>query len=127
MWPILLFSFLAIVRILQPETQAQRVSGFKIAACAVIAILLAKERFVLIAAGAGFVALRLAIALAITRDWRTFLVGLLVSAGIVCAILLARGDWKPSYEWPTKTNILALLVGVAGLVAGVAVVVWLNP
>jgi hypothetical protein len=128
-WPILLFSIIAIVAVVEPKTPAQRAYGFKLAACAAIAILLAKERLILIAAGAGFVALRLAVALVITQDWRAYLAGLLISLGIVSAVLIMRRNWKPTYEspGPGKTNVLSLLVGIAGLGAAVGIVFWLRP
>ncbi|HKO04677.1 MAG TPA: hypothetical protein VJW51_07995 [Candidatus Acidoferrales bacterium] len=129
MWPILLFSIGAISTIIEPQSPAQRVFGFKLAACAVFGIMLAKERLILIGGGAGFVALRLAFALALTQDWRAYLPGLLVSAGIVSAILVTRRQWKPSYESPApgEANVLSILVGVAGLGAAVGIAFWLKP
>ncbi len=128
-WPVLLFSILAIVDVIQPGSHGQRVYGLKLAACAVLAILLAKERLILIAAGAGVVALRLAVALVFTQDWRAYLLGFLLSAAIVCAILWVRRNRKPSYEspGPTKTYVLTLLVVVAGLGAAIGIALWLKP
>jgi hypothetical protein len=73
-WPILLFSFAAIIQIAAFSSPEYRIYGFKLAACAIVAILLAKERLVLILAGAAYIALRSAIALALTLNgdhiWR---------------------------------------------------------
>jgi hypothetical protein len=57
------------------------------------------------------------------------LAGLLISLGIVSAILIMRRNWKPTYEspGPGKTNVLSLLVGIAGLGAAVGIVFWLKP
>jgi hypothetical protein len=74
MWPIWLFSFGSIIDILTPASPAYRVYGFKLAASAIVAVALAKERLILLAAGAGFVAIRLAIALAVTQDWKSYAV-----------------------------------------------------
>ena len=128
-WPVLLFSIIAIVNIIQPETHGQRIYGFRLAACAVIAILLAKERLILIAAGAGFVALRLAVALVVTQDWRSYLLGFLLSAGMVCAVLWGQRNWKPTYESPApnKMYVVSLLVVVAGLGAAIGIAFWLKP
>ena len=126
-WPILLFSVTALVQIIAPASPAYRTYGFKLAVCAIVAVLLAKERLILIAGGAGFVALRLAVAVAITQDWRTYLVGFLVSSGICFAALQMGEDWKPSYAWPNKRSVLGLAVGVAGLGTAVAIGVWLKP
>jgi hypothetical protein len=123
----LAFSGAAIVHIIAPESPAYRIYGFKLAACAIVALALAKERPVLIAAGAGYVAIRLAVALVFTQDWRTYLGGFLLSAGIGLVVLLLRKDWKPSYERPVKTNVVGLAIGVAGLGVAVAVGLWLKP
>jgi hypothetical protein len=126
-WPILAFSFTALVQIIAPASPAYRTYGFKLAVCAIVAVFLAKERLILIAGGAGFVALRLAVALAITQDLRTYLVGFLVSSGICFAALRVRKDWKPSHAWPAKRGVLGLAVCVAGLGTAVAIGAWLKP
>ena len=46
MWPFLLFSVLAVTNLFARES-AYRAYGFKSAVCAVVAILLAKERIIL--------------------------------------------------------------------------------
>jgi hypothetical protein len=128
MWPILLFSLSAILKILTPDSPADRIYGLKLAACAIVAILLAKEKLILIAGGAAFVAIRLAVALAFTQDWRAYLAGLLVSVGIVIAVLLVPRRWKPSYyETPVKTNVLGLAVAVAGLGSAIVLCLLLKP
>jgi hypothetical protein len=127
LWPILAFSVAAITQIISPASPAYRIYGFKLAACAIVALLLAKERLLLIAGGAGFVALRLAVALAITQEWTTFLPGFLVSAGVFLTILWVRRDWKPTYERPARLNVLSAAVGAAGLGAAVALGLWLKP
>jgi hypothetical protein len=121
LWPILAFSFAATTQIIFPESPEYRIYGLKLAACATAAIVLAKERLILIGAGAAFVGIRLAFALAVTQDWRSYWVGLLVSGGIVIAVLWMRKDWKPSYESTVKTNFLSLAVVAAGLGSTVAI------
>jgi hypothetical protein len=127
--PVLLFSILAIVYVVHPGSHGQRVYGLKLAVCAVLAILLAKERLALIAGGASFIALRLAVALVFTQDWRAYLLGFVLSAAIVCTILWARRNWKPYYEspGPNKTYVLTLLVLVAGFGAAMGIALWLKP
>jgi hypothetical protein len=71
LWPILALSVAAIIQIIAPQSPGYRVYGFKLAACATVALFLAKERLVIIAGLAAFVAIRLAVALALTQDWRT--------------------------------------------------------
>jgi hypothetical protein len=127
MWPVWLFSLGSIIDIITPKSPEYRVYGLKLAACAIVAVVLAKERLILLAGGAGFVAIRLAIALAVTQDWKSYVLALLVSAGIVLAVLRVRRDWKPRYASPAKTNALGILVGAVGLGSAVAIAFWLKP
>ena len=127
LWPILLFSILAIANILAPESAQDRVYGYKLAACAIVAVLLAKERVVVLFAGAVFVALRLAVAVAITGNWREWGVGLLLSLGVILALVPALRRGKPSYEDPPQTNVPGLLCVVAGIAVAVAIVLLLKP
>ena len=127
LWPILLFSVTAIVQIVGPSSSAYRAYGFKLAACAIVAVLLARERLFVIAALAGFVAIRLAVALVITQDWKTYLVAFLVSSGICLSVLRVRKGRELSYDWSAKKSVLGLAVGVAGLGAALAIGTWLKP
>jgi hypothetical protein len=68
--PLLLFSLLAIANVVAPESPTDRLYGFKLTACAVIAVILARERLAIILAGPAFVTVRLAVALAC---WVSFL------------------------------------------------------
>ncbi|HEY2109082.1 MAG TPA: hypothetical protein VGH17_04230 [Candidatus Acidoferrales bacterium] len=126
-WPILLFSFAAIIQIAAPSSPEYRIYGFKLAACAIVAILLAKERLVLILAGAAYIALRSAIALALTLNWRSYLAGFLVSGGIALIVLRLSGNRIVSYKMPPKRGVLTLAVIVAGLGAAFAVAHLLKP
>ncbi len=127
MWPVLLFSILAISNILRPESAQDRAYGYKLAICAVVAILLAKERVIVLFAGTAFVALRLAVAILITGNWRTCGVGLLLSLGVIFALVPALRRWKPNYEDPPQTNVPRLVCVVAGIAAAVTVVLLLKP
>ncbi len=125
--PILLFSLLAIANVAAPESPADRLYGFKLTACAIIAVLLAKERLVIILAAVGFMALRLAIALAVTRDWKSYGASLLVSIGMLVALFPLQRHWKPSYKDAPQTSIPGALFVVAGIVAAVTIVLVLKP
>jgi len=125
-WPFLLFSIAAIIHLSAPQSPAYRVYGFKLAACAVLAMILAREKLLLFTAALGFVAVRFAFGLAVTQDWRA-LAGLVISGGILFGILRARADWKPSYQWSKKLSVLDLLVGVASLGGAIALAVWMRP
>jgi predicted transporter len=127
LWPVLLFSVLAIGNIAAPEAPGYRLYGFKLAACAVIAILLAKDRLIVLIGVFGYTALRLTIALAITGNWKAYGVGLLISIVVVVVLIPALRRWKSGYEDSAKTTILDVLLPVAGIVAAVAVVLLLRP
>ena len=51
MWPVLLFSLAAIFNIASPASPVDRIYGFRYAVLAIVALLLAKERLILIRRG----------------------------------------------------------------------------
>jgi len=126
MWPFLLFSITSILQLISPESPAYRVYGFKLAACAIVAIILAKEKLLLIVGSLAFVTLRLAVALLFRWNSHAF-VALLVAGGVILAILRIHRDWKPSYEWPDKMHVIDLVVGVSSLGLALALAVWMRP
>ena len=125
--PILLFSVLAIANIVAPESPAGRLYGFKLTACAIIAVFLAKERLFIILASAVSVATESAGALAVTRDWKAYGASLLVSIGILVALFPVQRRWKPSYGDQPPTSIPGVIFVVAGIVAAAATVLLLKP
>jgi hypothetical protein len=124
--PFLWFSIISILALLSPESPAYRAYGVKLAVCAIVAILLAKERLILITSAVGFVTVRLAIALLFRWNSIAF-VAVLVTGGMFFAILRLRRDWTPSYEWPEKMYILDLLVGTASFGLTLALAIWMRP
>jgi uncharacterized membrane protein len=118
---------LGIANIVAPESSAGRVYGFKLAGCAVIAVLLAKERLGVLLGAAGFVAVKLGLALIFTQDWKAYGLGFLISILIILALLPALRRWKLSYEYPPQTRVLGILFAIAGIVAAVTVVLLLKP
>ena len=123
--PVLLFSVLAIANTLAPESSGDRIYGLKLAACALVAVLLAKDRLIVILPAALFVALELAFILVSTRDWKAYGVGFLIAVGIIVALFPAARRWKSSYEDQRKKSLSALFV-VAGFVVAAAVVLLLK-
>ncbi len=85
LWSVLLFSVLAIINTLAAQSRVDLAYGYKLAACAIVAIVLAKERLVVIG-GTAFVALGLAIAIAITWNWKAYGVGLFISVGVILVL-----------------------------------------
>jgi hypothetical protein len=125
--PVLLFSVLATANILAPESPGDRLYGLKLAACALVAVLLAKERLIVVLAAAGVIALESPMVLVATRDWKGYGPGFLIAAGTIVALLPIARRWKPSPEEPRNTRKAALLFVMAGLVAAAAVVLLLKP
>ncbi len=126
-WPFLLFSIVAISNLFASDP-AYRSDGIKSAVCAVVAILLAKERLILFLVALGYVTIRLAVALIFMHDWRVLL-GFLVSGGILLAILRSRTgvSWKPSYATTNGLGSLGLVVVVSGLGIAFALAMWMKP
>jgi hypothetical protein len=117
-----------------PVSHAGRIYGFKLAACAVFMLLLAKEKRILILAASFYVGFRLAIRLVLgllflRHDWRPNVPGLLVSAGVVLIVIRSSKGWRPSYTRSSsgKTYMLDLLVGVTSLGCTFALLRWINP
>jgi hypothetical protein len=123
--PFLWFSIASIIHLWPPESTAYRAYGFRLAVCAIVAILLAKEKLILFTSALSFVTLRLAIALVFKWNLGGF-VALLVFAGILFALLRLFKGWKPSYEWPDGMNILDLLVGITSLGLTLALAWWMS-
>ena len=118
---------LAIVNIMAPQSRNYRLYGFQLAACAVISLLLTKERVLVLAVGTGVVAVRLGAALVMTRDLQAYGMGFLVAFGLMVVLLPSLRKWKPSDKEPNETRWLGLLCVVAGIIAAAAVVILLKP
>jgi hypothetical protein len=126
-WPFLLFSIVVISHLFSPDS-VYRHYALKSALCATAAILLAKERLILLSAALGYVTIRLAVTLIFIHDWRVLL-GAILCGGVLFAIVRsgALSNWKPSYASEKSTYILDLVVGVSGLCLAIAVAMWLKP
>ena len=86
-WPFLLCSVVAISTFYAKHPSTARLYGFKLAACAVLIVLLAKEKRVLILVSSCYVALRFGFGVAfgllfLRDDLRPYLLPFLVSGGV---------------------------------------------
>lgn len=127
-WPFLGFSIGAISVLIAPQSPAYRIFGLKLALCAVVALLLAKERLLLVLVASAYVAIRMAIAIAFSHTWVTLAL-LLVSSGTLLVVFrsgVLKG-WKLSYALPRKTPVLGIAVGVLGLGLMMAIGFWMKP
>jgi hypothetical protein len=122
MWPIILFSVGAIVH-LTGGTAADRRYGIELLACAIVAVLLAKEKLLLLLVVACLVAVRCLWGFfLIQRDWRLLAIFLLC----VCFVAPFRNR-RLSYEWPKQILVVDIVVGISSLGATVALIHWMQP
>ncbi|OLB34257.1 MAG: hypothetical protein AUI02_05735 [Acidobacteria bacterium 13_2_20CM_2_57_12] len=128
LWPFLGFSIAATSVLVAPQSAAYRVFGLKLAVCAALALLLAKERVMLVLVASAYVALRMAVAIIFFHTWLTLTL-LLVSGGTLLTIFRsgALKNWKPSYVRPKKHYVLDTAVCVSGLGVIMAIAHWMKP
>lgn len=127
-WPFLGFSIAAISILIAPQSPAYRIFGLKLAMCAVVALLLAKERLLLVLVASTYVAIRMAIAIVFSHTWVTLAL-LLVSSGTLLVIFrsgVLKGR-KLSYVIPKKQPALGIAVGALGLGVMMAIGFWMKP
>jgi hypothetical protein len=126
-WLFLLFSILAVSGLFGPH-ETDRSYSIKSGICAVVAVLLATERLMLIAGALAYVSIRLAIALIFVYDSKVLL-ALIVSGGILLAIVCfaVKSNWKPSYTTEKSMHLLDLVAGLSGLVLAIVVATWMKP
>jgi hypothetical protein len=63
-WPFLGFSIAAVSNLVGPQSATHRIFGLKLAICAAVALILAKERIMLVLVASAYVAVRMVIAIA---------------------------------------------------------------
>jgi hypothetical protein len=100
LWPFLPFLIVAISSLLDAGA-AHRVVTFKFALCAVVTILAAKERLLLLLVALGYVGIRLPVAVFFVHDWKVSLRAVFCGGTIYAmARSGALSNWTPSY--PTE-------------------------
>lgn len=129
MWPFLGFSIAAIANLVSPQSPAYRVFGLKLAVCAAVALLLAKERLLLALGASAYVAIHMTIAIIFLRVTFVTVVLLLVSGGALLAAFRFGifKNWKPSYERPKKHYALDIAIGAFGLALMIAIGLRMKP
>jgi hypothetical protein len=93
-----------------------------------VAVLLAKERLLLITWALAYLSIRLAVALIFVHDSRTVL-ALIVSGGFLLVIVrfAVNSNWKPSYATEKGMHLLDLVAGLSGLVLAIVIARWIKP
>jgi hypothetical protein len=128
LWPFLGFSIAAISVLVHPQSSAYRIFGLKLAVCAVVALLLAKEKLFQVLVASAYVAIRMAIAIIFYHTWVTL--ALLLASGGTLIVIFSSGalkNRKSSYVRPKKLGALAIAVGVLGLGLMMAIGFWMKP
>jgi hypothetical protein len=104
-----------------------RYLALKFAGVAITALVLAREKLVLLVLGLGFTAIRCAITLALHPwKWSVFTVGILTAA----PFLLANRSWhhpKLAYKLPNEPRLVDALWSVAAIIGSLAVAHLVNP
>lgn len=123
-WPFVLYTILASGSLFSPGSEGLAV---RCAAIAIVALLLAKEKLVLLLAGLGFIAIRCGINLALHAwSWKIF------AAGIVTAVpfLLANRYWrnpKLAYELPDEFRLIDALWSVIAIILSLGLAYFVSP
>jgi hypothetical protein len=127
-WPFLGFSIAATSILAAPQSTAYRIFGLKLAVCAVVTLLLAKERLILVLAASAYMAIKMAVGIIFIHTWQ-ILLWLLVSGGILfiaCRSAVLR-DRKPNYVRPRKLHVLDIAIGMLGMAVMMAIARWMKP
>jgi hypothetical protein len=87
---------------------------------AIVCLLLAKEKLLLVAGAIGFVVIRGLVASLWHKQW-LFVLGLsaTAAAGTGVAMVLNRVGWRPSYEIPEHHSVVEVLIGVTSLMVAI--------
>ena len=123
--PFLLSTIIAVTAALGPAHDYR--AAMKCAVISVLAILLARERFVLIGASLGFVCLQSLISFVLKHDPIALAVSIL--SGVPLLLLIRwLADYKPSYSLEKGTTISTVLVVlVSGAFTFAILHYWIRP
>ena len=111
-WPFVFYSIFAVASALSPGNQDLAV---RFAAVAITAVLLARERLLLLVVGFGFIAVQCAITLALRPwNWTVFTAGILTAAPFIVANRYWR---KPrlAYPLPSEYRLVDALWSVGSI------------
>jgi hypothetical protein len=111
-WPFLLFSIAGFVNLF--TRGADHRLGIKYSALAIVAILLAKERGILIPVALGFCALQSFITFGLKHEWVALATVVLTGAPFLF-FLRAWAGYKPSYQRSRGSTMVDLIIGISSL------------
>lgn len=122
LWPFLLFTIAGVVGLFGGGHDHR--IAVKFLALAIVTILLARERLILIGAALGFCAVQSGISFVLKHDWIALTVS--ISAATVCFLLLRNlKDYKPSYNRPNGIRVADILIGLTSLGLSIVLFRWI--
>ena len=122
LWPFLLFTIAGLVGLFGVGHDHR--AAVKFVALAIVTILLARERLILIGAALGFCAVQSGISFVLKHDWIALAIS--VCATTVCLLLLSSlKDYKPSYSVPNGIRIADILTGLTSLGLTIVLFRWI--
>jgi len=122
-WPLLLFTIAGLANLFsvgQDHRLAIRCLAFSL-----VALLLSRERLILITAALGFCAVQAGISFVLKHEWVALAVSGISAACCLLLIISLKG-YKPSYSVRRGHTIVDLLVGLSSLGFTIALFSWLR-
>lgn len=125
LWPFLLFAIAGLLHTFAANRH-EKVVGMKCLGLAFLAVVLARERLLLIFGAFGFCAVRFLFAALLTQDKRA-LVGLLATSIPLLLFVRFKRNYKPSYDWPDGLSIIDLVIGLSSLLLTLKTYTLIDP
>jgi hypothetical protein len=122
-WPLLLFTIAGLVDLFSGG-QNHRLA-IRCLALSLVALLLARERLILIAGALGFCAVQTGISFVLRHDWIALTVSVL-SGALFLLLIISFKEYKPSYSVRRGHTIADLLVGLSSLGFTIALFSWIR-
>ena len=123
-WPFVLYTIFAVGSAFSP---GNRQVALRCGAVAIAALLLAREKLVLLLDGLGLISIRCAFTLALHRwDWAVFAAGVLTGL----PFLLANRYWrdpKLGYELPNEFRLIDALWSIASIIGSLGLGYLVSP
>jgi hypothetical protein len=121
-WPFLLFTILGLVSLFGVGHDLR--DGAKFLALSLVTILLARERFILIGGALGICAVQSLLSFFLRNNRVGLAVGILTGA-LFLLLIGSLKDYKPNYQPPRSSSIVAGLVSLLSLGFSFLVFRWI--
>jgi hypothetical protein len=126
-WPFLLFSIATVSALWDSHSSTDRTYAFRMVACAIVVVLIMKERAIMLLAASGYVGIRFGVAAIFYHDWRILFAFATCAAVAFGAFrIMKKRNWETSYVASGDLHVLDLLVGGTGLAIGIVIMRWMS-